>query len=562
MRCRKNAFDLPVKFTPADELSLFASAAKPPILSCSSQESFDSWEFPDQSAPPAISFGTLKLENEIPPTAPPLVWSTLPVDSETGKGVSPQALQAINELTGRKKNPRNTDEAKKLLQQPNQAAAIGVLSQELANTLPLRVCRGAFYFYRAPIWRIVGDDELVQIIRASRPYEDLIFSLGNPGLKLLLRLLRTAPELACEPNDFDANHNLVNLADGVVDLETGEVFAPSAHYRFTTYVNVSRFELENAHPNGAFERIVSNAFDGDNAKRKLLLEVIGTILSPSLPKKFYVFMGDSNTGKSKVGEFIKNLVGDQCALNLEDGPLALREKFTLGEFPGKLLAFCFELQDTPLDSKTVAKIKHITGDGSLLAGEKKYGAKLQFVNTAKLLFCSNHPIRLARKLEDQAFWNRLVLVPFEHSIPESQQDPHLLEKLDEERGWIVKQALEAYRQLARRNFEFTQVDIPSQYQPNAQETSWQDHIKTFVDLACIVVPGNRVRTEELYCAYGQYCRINNITPCDKQHFSTALVSYQPTVFRHCKMEDSKCRGVEGIALVGNQPLRDSDVCID
>ena len=513
-----------------------------------SQEFFSSWEAPAQGKPPIASMDGGDFEIEIPSTSPPPMCSTYPNDTAENGNMSKQTIQAITQLAGQKKKSDISKQSQKFLQRPNRAKAIGAFSQELVEELPLRVCQGAFYVYITPIWRIVSDDELIQIIREKYQDEDLIFSLGNQGLAFLTRLLRTSPALQIEPDEFNNHRNLINLTDGVFNLQTGEICLPSAHYMFTSHIDISRFEIENTQPNGTFERIVQSAFDNDANKRQLLLEIIGTILSPSLPKKFYAFVGASNTGKSKLGEFIKSLVGDLCSLNLENGPSSLRDKFTLGEFPGKLLVFCFELQDVPLDVKTVAKIKQITGDGSLLSGEKKYGAKLQFVNMAKLLFCSNHAIRITQSTEDQAFWNRLILLPFEHSIPESQQDPYLLEKLNEERGWIVKQALQAYRELEQKNFMFTQVDIPPQYRPNAQGKSWQAHIHDFVVQACTIVPENRVRIEDLYVAYRQYCRITCTPPCDKQHFSAALGSCFPISVRRCKMDGGSSRGFEGIAL--------------
>ena len=181
-----------------------------------------------------------------------------------------------------------------------------------------------------------------------------------------------------------------------------------------------------------------------------------------------MFAGASNTGKSVLGEFIQSLVGADCSLNLEKGAKSLAGKYALGDFPGKILAFCFELPDVPLDAESVAQIKQLTGDRNLLSSERKFCQRTQFTNQAKLLFCTNHPIRLSGEKDDTAFWNRLVLLPFENSVPVEKQDRDLLKKLQWERGWIIREALEAYRQLVQRNFQFTTVDIPAEYAPQTQ----------------------------------------------------------------------------------------------
>ena len=51
---------------------------------------------------------------------------------------------------------------------------------------------------------------------------------------------------------------------------------------FTTFLDVSRAELESPCQRGAFEGIIASAFGNDPGKRQLLLEIIGTIISPEL----------------------------------------------------------------------------------------------------------------------------------------------------------------------------------------------------------------------------------------------------------------------------------------
>lgn len=154
-------------------------------------------------------------------------------------------------------------------------------------------------------------------------------------------------------------------------------------------------------------------------------------------------------------------------------------KYALGDFPGKILAFCFELPDVPLDAESVAQIKQLTGDRNLLSSERKFCQRTQFTNQAKLLFCTNHPIRLSGEKDDTAFWNRLVLLPFENSVPVEKQDRDLLKKLQWERGWIIREALEAYRQLVQRNFQFTTWIFPQNMHHKLSIRTWKQYVTSF-----------------------------------------------------------------------------------
>ena len=79
--------------------------------------------------------------------------------------------------------------------------------------------------------------------------------------------------------------------------------------------------------------------------------------------------------------------------------------------------------------KDIGLFKQLTSGGSdVVTAEKKFGAlgrpESRFI---KFLFAGNHLPRLRET--DDAFWNRMVLVPFENQIKQEERDPDLLDKL-------------------------------------------------------------------------------------------------------------------------------------
>lgn len=78
---------------------------------------------------------------------------------------------------------------------------------------------------------------------------------------------------------------------------------------------------------------------------------------------------------------------------------------------------------------------------------------------ARLLLVTNHTLQ--SKTHDQAFYRRIICVPFKFPITPQEMDVNLLDKLWQERDYIVTAAIDAYFQLKNRNYVFS-----GNYEPN------------------------------------------------------------------------------------------------
>ena len=110
-----------------------------------------------------------------------------------------------------------------------------------------------------------------------------------------------------------------------------------------------------------------------------------------------------------------------------------------------------DLPDQELDNNSVQRLKQLTGD-SKIDCEEKYVQSKTIEHHCKFLFASNHPIRL--KYKDDAFYERLVLVPFIYSASNEEKDYNLPQKLWKERHAIATKAALAYHQLYNNNYIF------------------------------------------------------------------------------------------------------------
>ena len=69
--------------------------------------------------------------------------------------------------------------------------------------------------------------------------------------------------------------------------------------------------------------------------------------------------------------------------------------------------------------------------GDLITINEKYVPQFKYQNRGKFIFASNHPIQLAE--DDEAFWERMVFLPFQYSVSKPEQDMDLLKKLLKEK---------------------------------------------------------------------------------------------------------------------------------
>ena len=163
----------------------------------------------------------------------------------------------------------------------------------------------------------------------------------------------------------------------------------------------------------------------DPRKRELLVDLMGYCLWRRNPfQSFFVNVGDGANGKTTWLRVMEELLGpDASAAESATGPLvpALRA----AELEGKLANLCDDLPfDRPLAATGVLKM--LTGEGEM-TGERKFQAKFKFRFEGKLIANANRTPEV--RDDTYAFWRRLIVVPWEITIPQGERDPHLIDAL-------------------------------------------------------------------------------------------------------------------------------------
>nr|WP_325196452.1 DUF5906 domain-containing protein [uncultured Oscillibacter sp.] len=435
-------------------------------------------------------------------------------------------------------------QASAVLEKQELPYAISTLADIAASYLPLMVLDRVLYYRRGPIWEPIDKMGLFQELSNSPELSEngVMGGLNDRSITELFNKVLMKREITISSDDIKTKPHLIACTDGVYNVLTEQYGQPAADDYFFSNINVAAEEIGNG-SGEIFEAFIDNISGGNSMVRQLFLEILGVMISNYMPKKFFLFLGVSDSGKSEAANLVRLILGENLVYSLAD-PNDLSNQWTFGSIQGKRLCYCPDAAKIPLSQPTIAAIKQLTGHDFLL-GNRKYKDPFTFLNEAKILFVSNHPLCGPY---DQALMSRLVVMPFRNAVSPEKQIPDLAQKLYLESGYIVGQAVGALRQLIRRNFVFTKVDdMESGYAAGGNRMN--SYIEDFVENQCDLNLECVTSTQTLFLAYCAYCEEAGVQAIsDAGVFGRMLLAAYPQLERTRNAGKNGLRGFVGICL--------------
>lgn len=321
--------------------------------------------------------------------------------------------------------------------------------------------------------------------------------------------------------------------------------APIITYNLRALYDVDGSFLGRRYPPESY-RFFNEIAGGDAELVARIYEMIGYLLVPDTSAKvFFLLQGVPDSGKSVLGRFLEGFFPPQCVTALDISRLG--GQFLPEALSTSRLNLSMDLPDGLLSKKAVATIKMLTGN-DLITQEIKYKDAKPLRGQCKLLFSINGKLKMTGR--DAAFLDRIVCIPFKHSVPKNLRDENLLQKLNAERDGITMIALQHYKALVSQNRVFSGgrnylPDIEYRLAPN-------DTIKEFVSEVCDLQESAYTSTDDLYVAYLAFCNQNNLKAISsKSGFGqrlSGLYATQLTSFRKHTDKTDNMRGYYGIRL--------------
>lgn len=421
------------------------------------------------------------------------------------------------------------------------------LEEFLCRVQQWAVHQGALCLYSPPCWRRLDDHTAEVEIRKTLRDHSFDGPLISSDYRELRKMLLLNPDIQVA-GEFAPPELCLNLADGTLDVLSGEWRAHDSADGFFSFLDLTSQEVFSGESTGAFERFVQQVSAGDEDIRRQLLELVGLMVTGYSLKNFFVLVGPSNTGKSQFGRFLGELVGREYVetiRNIDD----FGDKWIMGSLRGKKLVTCLDLPNKPLSPKAVGLIKQLAGDDAV-KGEYKRGALFTFYEKPLLVCAGNFPIRVPRIERDQAFLNRMVTIPFSNPVRADEERQQFFRVLLDDAPYIVKCALEALRDLAARNFQLTQVELPEEYAPQEGNEGIKA-VKAFVDSCCELAEDAEETTADLFYAYTEMEGAIGLSEIEFGRLLSSALKTVPRVEASKRVGRTDHRGYRGVRIVKN-----------
>jgi len=343
-------------------------------------------------------------------------------------------------------------------------------------------------------------------------------------------------EVPILPADLDRDPYLFNVKNGTINLRTGEL---QPHRRDHFISKIAPVEYDPAAQCPAWNRFLNRIFAGNAALIEYCQRVAGYALTGDTSEQcFFLLWGTGANGKSTFLETLRSLAGDYG--HQADFQTFLLKKMDTGtsndlaSLAGARLVTGSEAGSGR--SLNESLLKTATG-GEPIRARFLYSEFFEFRPQFKLLLAANHKPRI--RDTDLGIWRRVRLIPFEVTIPKSEQDAKLLDKLTAELPGIFNWALAGCHNWLVHGLSEPEEVLTATDDYRAAE----DVLAGFIEDHCHLTPGVRVKTADLNREYKKWCEINGEETVYFKTFANLLEG------RGCKAgRDCRGRYWEGIEL--------------
>jgi P4 family phage/plasmid primase-like protien len=381
---------------------------------------------------------------------------------------------------------------------------------------PVRAQGKDWFIYEDGIWRLIEPDLFGNLVldvmhpdtRSSRRADNLEAFLAR-------RLRAEAPVEYHSCCKFSgAGTILINCANGVLSVskEKVEILAHAPEHNF-------RAKIPTAYNSDAtcpvFEQAIQDAMP-DGLDIALFRLMTGYMFYPSCRYNCcLVLYGESSTGKSKIGEAVANVLGDEltCCLSLHE--MCDGKGYALPELEHKLFNLSTEVDAAEIGSSDVFK-SLISGEPRIV--ERKYGHPFKMASQCKHWFLSNHPPYFKHATDAEMSRVRIIHFP----VRVKEVDVHFADKLQAETQGIFRFMIDGLRDLLGKKV------IPqggSRSQERASDNAERlDPVKHFFEQCCQREAESYETKDAIFDAFQQWREDHDVPPMYRDWFFRNLKS--------------------------------------
>ncbi|MHB1006587.1 MAG: DNA primase family protein [Chloroflexota bacterium] len=312
----------------------------------------------------------------------------------------------------------------------------------------------------------------------------------------MLSVARWEAPITARVEQFDSDNHLLNVANGVVDLRTGDLRPHNPADMITKLAPVA-YDPNATAPlfNRFLARIIPISAVRDYLRRWAGYSATGS----TREERLSIWHGSGRNGKTTLAITIQNVLGDYAK---QVDPEMLMEHRNQQHPTGKAslhgVRAAFAVETNEGSRLATSTVKALVSNDKISA---RFVCKdyFDFIPTHSLALLTNHKPEI--RTTDEGTWRKIDLVPFTITIPEQEKDLELPEKLKAEAtgilAWIVQGAGEWYCSGLPRVAEIMAA--------TAEYREESDVLADFLAERCIIAPAASVPVGVLYATYVEWC---------------------------------------------------------
>ncbi|WP_440198396.1 DNA primase family protein [Bacteroides nordii] len=373
-----------------------------------------------------------------------------------------------------------------------------LLETAVSNNWGLCTKNGFIYVYNGSYWQVMDAEDFKQFLARAA------IKMGVPVLDAKYHLFKDEiyKQFLSEanlPTPENRQNTLINLINGTFEIsENGQSLREPRREDFIKYQLPFEYNPDANCP--MFDAFLDQV-QPDEACRAVLAEYIGYVFVRGLKlEKLLMLYGSGANGKSVFFDIVRALLGEEnvCSYSLSD--LTRPDSWQRAELGNNLLNYTTEL-GVKLENSIFKQLV----SGEPVGAQRKYQDPFTMTDYARLMVNSNG---LPRATElTHAFFRRFLIVPFNVTIPEKQQNPELAKEIiSNELSGVFNWVLGGLKRiLANKRFTESRV-IQEQIDTYRKES---DSVALFMDDEGYTTSTEKdVPLKELYEEYVSYCYDN------------------------------------------------------
>ena len=357
--------------------------------------------------------------------------------------------------------------------------------------------------------RAAIDGEKEAIVKASIPSARHV-----RDCKTMFRSMVTVASIT----DFDGNPDLLNVANGVLDLRNGTLSPHDQGQRFT-YCLGTPYDAT-ADSSKWVQFLTETVQDAETLD--YLQMAVGYSLSGFTSEEilFYVH-GPSRSGKGTFSETMLALIGNPLCIETDFQTFTAKREggdqgFDLAPLRPARLVFASE--SNTVESLNAGKVKRLTG-GNHITCSFKHQNQFTYRPCFKLWLSSNHPVRA--DVDDDAAWGRVRVIEFPngHLGSEDKTIKAAMKSPDNLLG-VLRWAVDGARRWYASPNGLTTPERVAKATQKARDD--QDFVQSWIDECANPQPGSWASNHSVYHSYSEWCRDNGVTAKSQRGLAMAL----------------------------------------